>query len=110
MNGYGLAAGLGSVFGQLVGGVLIRADVAGLDWRATFLLNVPVGASALAALPVTVPRMPGAGRARLDAGGAVVVTAALTAVLLPLIEGREQGWPTWTWISLAAAAGSKAAG
>jgi hypothetical protein len=29
--------------------------------------------------------------------------AGLTAVLLPLIEGRQHGWPLWTWVSLAAA-------
>jgi EmrB/QacA subfamily drug resistance transporter len=104
MNSYGLAAGLGSVFGQLVGGALIGADIAGLGWRAIFLLNVPVGAAALAALPVTVPRVPGSGRARLDVGGVAVVTAALVTVLFPLIEGRAQGWPSWTWLSLAFAA------
>jgi MFS family permease len=104
MNGYGLAAGLGAVFGQLVGGGLIRADIAGLGWRAIFLVNVPVGALALAATPRLVPRVPGSGRARLDLPGAACITAALVAVLLPLIEGRSQGWPAWTWVSLALAA------
>jgi EmrB/QacA subfamily drug resistance transporter len=104
MNAYGLAAGLGAVFGQLIGGALIRADIAGLGWRTIFLVNVPVGAAALAAIPRMVPHTPAAGRARLDIPGAALVTAALVAVLLPLIEGREQGWPAWTWSSLAAAA------
>ena len=35
--------------------------------------------------------------------GALALAAGLTAVLLPLIEGRQQGWPLWTWVSLAAA-------
>jgi predicted MFS family arabinose efflux permease len=104
VNSYGLAAGLGSVFGQLAGGALIRADIFGLGWRAIFLVNVPVGLAALAAVPVTLPRVPGTGRARLDVPGAAIVTTALAAVLLPLIEGREQGWPAWTWASLACAA------
>jgi Na+/melibiose symporter-like transporter len=30
----------------------------------------------------------------------VLATAALTAVVLPLVEGRQHGWPAWTWISL----------
>ncbi|GAA2208413.1 hypothetical protein GCM10009850_038710 [Nonomuraea monospora] len=49
------------------------------------------------------------GRARarlphdLDLGGAVLVMAGLVAVVLPLAEGREQGWPGWAWACLAAA-------
>jgi predicted MFS family arabinose efflux permease len=33
----------------------------------------------------------------------VLVTLALVAVVLPLIEGREQGWPVWAWVSLGVA-------
>ena len=32
-NAYGLALGFAAVFGQLIGGVLIKANIAGLDWR-----------------------------------------------------------------------------
>ena len=38
--------------------------------------------------------------------GAALVAVGLTAVLLPLIQGRELGWPAWTWVSLALAAGA----
>jgi predicted MFS family arabinose efflux permease len=31
------------------------------------------------------------------------VTVGLAAVMVPLIDGRQQGWPAWTWASLAAA-------
>jgi MFS family permease len=40
---------------------------------------------------------------RLDLAGAATLAAGLVAVLLPLIEGRQLGWPAWTWISLALA-------
>nr|WP_274598876.1 MFS transporter [Streptomyces albus] len=43
--------GLGAVCGQLFGGWLLTADPAGLGWRSVFLVNVPVGVAALAALP-----------------------------------------------------------
>lgn len=33
-----------------------------------------------------------------------MVTAALVALALPLIQGQEQGWPMWTWLSPAAGA------
>lgn len=43
MAWYGVAAGLGSIAGQVLGGLLVTADVAGLGWRLIFLVNVPVG-------------------------------------------------------------------
>jgi Na+/melibiose symporter-like transporter len=33
----------------------------------------------------------------------VLLTAGLIAVVLPLVEGRQHDWPTWTWISFAVA-------
>ncbi|HXA61539.1 MAG TPA: MFS transporter [Streptosporangiaceae bacterium] len=102
-NGYGMAIGLGAVFGQLIGGALIKADVAGLGWRSIFLINVPVGIVAVALTPRLVPESRAAGGARLDLVGTVLVTLGLTAIVLPLVEGRQQGWPEWTWLCLAAA-------
>ncbi|GAA2393293.1 MFS transporter [Dactylosporangium salmoneum] len=99
---YGLTLGLGAVFGQVVGGVLIKADLFGLDWRLCFLINLPVGVAALAMLRA-VPESKGTG-SRLDLPGAVLVTAALVALVLPLIQGRELGWPLWTWLCLGLAA------
>ncbi|MET8911855.1 MFS transporter [Micromonospora sp. NPDC004551] len=97
---YGLTMGLGAVFGQLIGGLLIRADLWGLDWRLCFLINLPVGVVALALLrQVPESRQPAT---RLDLAGAILVSTALVALVLPLVEGREQGWPLWTWLSLAA--------
>ncbi|MFG3604705.1 MFS transporter [Micromonospora chersina] len=99
---YGLTMGLGAVFGQLIGGLLIRADLFGLDWRLCFLINLPIGVAALALLRrVPESRHPAT---RLDLAGVVLVSAALVALVLPLVEGREHGWPLWTWLSLAGAA------
>ena len=96
---YGFAMGIAGVLGQLLGGALIQADVAGVGWRAIFLINVPVGLVALGVARRFVPESRGS-RARLDLVGTVLVTAAFTAVVLPLVEGREHGWPLWTWVSL----------
>jgi EmrB/QacA subfamily drug resistance transporter len=100
---YGIVLGLAAVGGQLVGGVLVQADVAGLGWRSCFLINVPIGVAALALVPRAVPESCAGGGSRLDVTGTLLVTAGLTAVLLPLVEGRQHGWPIWTWASLAAA-------
>jgi predicted MFS family arabinose efflux permease len=96
--------GLAAVFGQLIGGLLIRADLFGLGWRSCFLINVPVGVLALALLRRKVPASTGTGRSRLDLAGMVLVTAALVATVLPLIEGQSEHWPLWTVLSFAAAA------
>jgi EmrB/QacA subfamily drug resistance transporter len=102
LTAYALTMGIAAVSGQLIGGVLIQLDPAGLDWRACFLVNVPVGLAALAAVRRTVPESRG-GESRLDLVGAGLVTLGLVAILVPLIEGRDHGWPLWTWASFAAA-------
>jgi Na+/melibiose symporter-like transporter len=40
---------------------------------------------------------------KLDLTGTLLATLGLTAIVLPLVEGRAHGWPLWTWLSLAAA-------
>ena len=100
---YGLVMGLAAACGQLIGGGLIQADVAGLGWRTCFLINIPVGIAALALAPRFVPESRADRRTRLDLLGTVLLTAGLIAVVLPLVEGRQRDWPTWTWISFAVA-------
>ncbi|HEX6459986.1 MAG TPA: MFS transporter [Thermoleophilaceae bacterium] len=100
---YGVVLGLAAVGGQVIGGALVQTDVAGLGWRGCFLINVPIGLAALVATPRLVPESRAPRRARIDLPGAVVLALGLSAVLLPLIEGRQHGWPLWTWLSLAAA-------
>jgi EmrB/QacA subfamily drug resistance transporter len=98
---YGMVMGLAAVGGQLIGGVLIDANVAGLGWRAIFWVNVPVGIVALAAAPRLVPESRAEHAGRLDLPGAALLAAALVAIVLPLADGRQQGWPAWSWACLA---------
>jgi EmrB/QacA subfamily drug resistance transporter len=101
---YGLTMGIAAVFGQLIGGLLIRADLFGLGWRTCFLINLPIGIVALALTRRTVPTSAGTHAARLDLIGMVTVTLALVAIVLPMIEGQSLGWPWWTYASFAAGA------
>src|SRR5581483_6957797 len=71
--------------------------------RLCFLVNVPVGIVALALTPRLVPDHGRERRTRLDLLGTVALAGGLVAILLPLIDGRQSGWPLWTWLSLAAA-------
>lgn len=98
---YGFAMGIAGVLGQLLGGALIQADVLGSGWRSIFLINVPIGAVALLFVGRVVPELPGA-PARLDVGGMVLGSATVAALVLPLVEGRDHGWPVWTWVCLTA--------
>jgi EmrB/QacA subfamily drug resistance transporter len=105
LSAYGTSMGLAAAGGQLIGGALIALDPAGLGWRTCFLINVPVGIAALLAAPRLIPSSGRQRQTRLDLGGTLLATAALTAIVLPLVEGHQHGWPSWTWICLAAAPG-----
>jgi len=100
---YGAFAGLATVAGPLLGGLLIHIDVLGLQWRAIFLINIPIGLGAFAGASMLVPESRASGATRLDFRGVVLVSAGLLLVLYPLVEGRQLGWPAWTFAAMATA-------
>jgi EmrB/QacA subfamily drug resistance transporter len=100
---YSTVMGLAAATGQLIGGVLIQLDLAGSGWRAIFWVNVPVGLAALALAPRLLPNRRNADAQKIDLAELVLATLTLTALLLPLLEGRRLDWPVWTWLSLAGA-------
>jgi MFS family permease len=93
-----------AVIGQALGGVLVSANLFGAAWRPIFMVNVPLGALLLVAagrsLPPDADR--GATPRRLDLRGAGTLSAALSLLVVPLILGRDLGWPAWTWWCLLA--------
>ncbi|WP_158813622.1 MFS transporter [Methylocapsa sp. S129] len=93
---YGITLGLSSIVGQLLGGALVGADIGGLGWRLVFLINLPIAIAAFAAAIPLLRQTHGGTRPRLDLIGVFLSAAALTALVLPLIEGRERGWPWWS--------------
>jgi EmrB/QacA subfamily drug resistance transporter len=100
---FGVTMGVGFVSGQILGGGLIQANIFGLGWRSIFLVNVPVGVLALVAAALVVPHAWAQRRPRLDPLGAVGISVSIALALVPLTLGRDEGWPPWTWASLAAA-------
>ncbi|HEV3129466.1 MAG TPA: MFS transporter, partial [Solirubrobacteraceae bacterium] len=98
---YGTVMGLAAVGGQLIGGALIAANPLGLGWRSCFLINLPIGVAALVLAPKVLPESQEETAPRLDGPGTLIATACLTALVLPLVEGQQHGWPVWTFISLA---------
>ena len=78
------------------------ANVAGLGWRSIFCVNVPIGAGIALAAAWLMPAMPRNVGTRLDLRGAVVLFIGLLGLIVPLMFGRELGWPWWMWITIAA--------
>ncbi|WUC84009.1 MFS transporter [Streptomyces sp. NBC_00536] len=101
MSLYGATAGLSMVAGQILGGVLVAADVAGSGWRSVFLVNVPVVLLGLVLAVRAVPETRSERPASVDVRGTLLLALSLVSLLLPLTEGRATGWPLWTWVSLA---------
>ncbi|MFI0778117.1 MFS transporter [Streptomyces sp. NPDC021212] len=99
---YGATAGLSMVAGQILGGVLVAADIAGTGWRAVFLVNVPVALIGLVLALRTVPATRSDRPAPVDVPGTVLLAVSLITLMVPLAEGRAAGWPLWTWLLLGA--------
>jgi EmrB/QacA subfamily drug resistance transporter len=99
---YGAMLGFASAVGLLLGGVLTDANLFGWGWRSIFFVNVPVAACTLIAGVRLVPetRDPAAGRPNLP--GAVLLAGSMVAIVYPLLEGRELGWPAWIWLLIGA--------
>ncbi|NEE13174.1 MFS transporter [Streptomyces sp. SID7499] len=102
MGLYGATAGLSMVAGQILGGVLVAADIAGTGWRSVFLVNVPVVLAGLVLAVRVVPETRSPRPEPVDVPGTFLLAASLLTLLVPLTEGRAAGWPLWTWLSLAA--------
>ena len=98
----GMTLGLAAIAGQVLGGWLVHADLFGLGWRSIFLINVPIGAFAMAAARY-IPESRAPQRPALDWVGVMLVSAGLALLLVPLIEGPAQGWPAWSLLSLGVA-------
>jgi MFS family permease len=98
---YGATVGLATVLGPLLGGVML--DPLKLTWRWIFWVNVPVGVIALilCAWRIEESRVPEA--RRVDAAGGLFATVGLFLLVFPLIVGRDQHWPLWSFVAMAAA-------
>ncbi len=91
---YGTTVGVATVAGPLVGGLLIRADLAHLSWRLIFYVNVPIGIYALIAGAMSLPESKGEENG-LDLGGAALAAAGTAMLVMGLLLGHQLGWPAW---------------
>ncbi|MDJ1133999.1 MFS transporter [Streptomyces iconiensis] len=100
---FGAVTGFAGVAGPVLGGVFVTYDLAGLGWRAIFLVNVPLGLATLVAAALVVPDTRAKDPLRMDVWGVVLLTGGLLCALYPLVQGRDAGWPGWMRVSLVAA-------
>ena len=80
--------GVSMAAGPLLGGALIEA----FDWRAVFLVNVPVALAAVALLAVFVPESRAARPRRFDPAGQSLAVVSLGALTYGVSEGPSRGW------------------
>lgn len=107
LGAYAAVLATGAAAGQVLGGVLVSADLFGTSWRPVFLVNVPVGVVLLAVGRRVLPRDDARALERsrgLDLPGLVLLAAAVSLFTVPLVLGQEEDWPLWSWLSLGAAA------
>jgi EmrB/QacA subfamily drug resistance transporter len=98
---FGAIIGLSTALGPLIGGLLVQAGGASLGWRLVFLVNVPIG---IVLFPLAYKMLPRDSevtkRHQVDPTGIGLLSTGLLLLLIPLVEGQEQGWPLWTYICL----------
>jgi EmrB/QacA subfamily drug resistance transporter len=101
---FGPVMGLSAVLGPIIAGVLLKADLFGTGWRMVFLINLPIGAAASYLAYRYLPEdSRHEGRAtKMDPLGTVLLTVASAMLIYPLVQGRELGWPAWTFGLMAA--------
>ncbi len=98
---YGGIAGLATVSGPLVGGLLLEYNLLGWDWRNIFFINLPIGIISLLLAAKYVPESKSPHSLKVDWIGMGLLATALTLLLFPLIQGRELDWPWWTFAMMA---------
>jgi EmrB/QacA subfamily drug resistance transporter len=99
---YGAMLGFASAIGLVLGGVLTEANLFGWSWRAVFFVNVPVAVAAVIAGARFVPETKDPAARRPNVPGAILLAGSLVAIVYPLLEGRQLGWPAWVWLLMAA--------
>lgn len=100
---WGAVFGISMAVGPVIGGALLAVG----DWRAIFLINIPMGLAAIALTLRFVPESRAPSRRRFDPVGQVAVVALLAGLTYGIIEAPHLGWlsaPILAALAVAAAA------
>jgi len=102
LSAYTAVLSSGFVAGQLIGGVLVSANLFGTTWRPVFLVNVPIGLVVLALVRRVVPADEPSRARKLDLTGLAIAVPAVFLIVLPLMLGHQENWPAWILACIAA--------
>ncbi len=97
---WGATTGAAVAVGPLVGGMLTTW----LDWRWIFLVNLPIGAAALALTFLRLAESRDEEASRVDWAGLVTLSGGLLALVFALLRGNTEGWSSALIVGLFAAA------
>jgi EmrB/QacA subfamily drug resistance transporter len=98
----GAVIGVSTALGPLLGGLIIGGVGVHDGWRWVFLVNLFIGAVAIPMAAFRLPRAEARTKRGFDPVGLVLLTGGLLLLLVPLVEGQPDGWPTWTWVCFGA--------
>ncbi|WP_396448252.1 MFS transporter [Actinomadura sp.] len=84
----GAAAGIAGASGPALGAALLALG----GWRWIFLVNLPLGAVALACAAAGVPSRPAEGRGLPDLLGTALLAGGVAALVLGVVQGPDWGW------------------
>ena len=97
---WGATIGGAVAVGPLVGGVLTD----GLGWEWIFLVNLPVGAAAIALTLARVPESSDPDARSIDIPGVLTFSSALFCLIFAIVRGNAEGWGSTLIVSLFVAA------
>ncbi|GAB3788332.1 MFS transporter [Spirosoma horti] len=97
---FGITLGIASITGQVLGGYLADKQFIVDGWRLIFFINLPIGLAALWATHAYLPETQKQDQYPLDYSGVAILTLGLFCLIVPLIMGRESGWPWWSFTLL----------
>jgi EmrB/QacA subfamily drug resistance transporter len=101
LGAFGAVTGLAAVAGPLLSGILVTHDVASLEWRSIFVINLPIGVLLVIGGWYLIPETKSRQRTGLDIPGVILSSLALFLIAFALIEGRPQDWVWWIWALMA---------
>ena len=92
MGMWGVVAGLASLAGPILGGIIVSA----IGWEWIFFINVPFGIVSIIMVWLMVPDLPRLAR-RLDFLSVIVSIITMSSIVFTIQQGPDLGWPIWIW-------------